>query len=178
MNRIVIGSENPVKIECIKEAFQLVFAGKEFEYRGVAVDTGVDVQPFGEEETLRGAMNRLRSIREKYPDADYWIGIEGGIEKIESTMYAFAWIVIRDQNRIGKARTATFEIPKALRELIEKGYELGDADDMVFNRVNSKHNDGTVGKLTDGIIDRIEFYKHAAILALIPFRKSELFNNL
>jgi len=52
---------------------------------------------------------------------------------------------------------------------------LGHADDMVFKRENSKQKDGTVGNLTNGIIDRAEYYKPAIILALIPFINKDLF---
>jgi inosine/xanthosine triphosphatase len=173
--KIYIGSTNPVKIECTRKAFGLVFPEKKFEIIGVPVESGVSHQPFGEEKTLQGALNRVLQIKQIYPDATYWIGIEGGLDKIDDGMYAFAWIVVMNNQRSGKARTATFEIPGPLRVLIEKGYELGDADDKFFRRSNSKHNDGTVGRLTSGIIDRIEFYKHAMVLALIPFRENELY---
>ena len=171
MGSIYIGSTNPVKIECTRKAFGLVFPERSFDFIGVPVNSGVKDQPFGTDETLEGAMNRTLQVRETYPEAEFWIGIEGGLEKYGETMYAFAWIVVMNNSQTGKARTASFEIPGPLRELIEQGYELGEADDKVFSRKNSKHKDGTVGKLTDGIIDRIEYYKHAMVLALIPFHE-------
>jgi non-canonical (house-cleaning) NTP pyrophosphatase len=54
--------------------------------------------------------------------------------------------------------------------------ELGDADDVVFKRVNSKHGQGTVGKLTNGQIDRTNYYVHALKLALIPWVRPELYH--
>ena len=173
MGKIYIGSSNPVKIECTRKAFGLVFPERSYEFIGLPVNTGVSRQPFGENETLEGALNRAYQAKQAHPEAEYWIGIEGGLERFSDELYAFAWIVVMNKNRTGKARTATFVIPAPLRKLIEQGYELGDADDKVFHRNNSKHNDGTVGKLTGGIIDRIECYKHALILALIPFRNIE-----
>ena len=47
--------------------------------------------------------------------------------------------------------------------------ELGHADDVVFKDKNSKQKGGTVGKLTDGLVDRTEYYRHAMLMALIPF---------
>ena len=171
MEKIYIGSSNPVKIECTRKAFSLVFPETTFDFIGLPVDTGVNHQPFGEDETLQGAMNRARRVRLENPDAAYWAGIEGGLEKIGEKLYAFAWVVIMNNITTGKARTATFEIPGPLKDLIDQGYELGHADDKIFRRSNSKHHDGTVGKLTGGIIDRVEYYKHAMVLALIPFRE-------
>jgi hypothetical protein len=36
-------------------------------------------------------------------------------------------------------------------------------------RLNAKHGSGTVGYLTDGMIDRALYYEHALLLALIPW---------
>ena len=53
--------------------------------------------------------------------------------------------------------------------------ELGHADDKAFNRVNSKHGAGTGGVLTDGEIDRADYYVHALKLALTPWIRPELY---
>lgn len=53
--------------------------------------------------------------------------------------------------------------------------ELGKADDLIFSRKNSGQNDGTVGILTDGIIDRSTFYSQAVSLSLIPFLNPDLY---
>ena len=88
---------------------------------------------------------------------------------------AFAWVVISDNNKISKAKTATFPLPLKISDLIKHGYELGEADDIVFNRSNSKQKNGAVGILTDNLINRTDYYTHAIILALIPFTNSKLY---
>ena len=88
---------------------------------------------------------------------------------------AFAWIVVRSQEMIGKGRTGTFFLPPAVVELIRQGKELGEADDIVFGRSNSKQDNGAVGLLTDNVIDRAQLYEHAMILALIPFKNETLY---
>mmetsp|Transcript_32183 Transcript_32183/g.66205 ORF Transcript_32183/g.66205 Transcript_32183/m.66205 type:complete len:276 (-) Transcript_32183:15-842(-) len=76
----------------------------------------------------------------------------------------------------GYAKTAAFLLPPALCDLVlHKNMELGHADDMVFRRVNSKHGSGTVGKLTDGQIDRMDYYVHSLKMALIPWIRPELY---
>jgi non-canonical (house-cleaning) NTP pyrophosphatase len=52
---------------------------------------------------------------------------------------------------------------------------LGEADDIVFGRSNSKQDNGAVGLLTDNVIDRAQLYEHAMILALIPFKNELLY---
>mmetsp|Transcript_20494 Transcript_20494/g.44479 ORF Transcript_20494/g.44479 Transcript_20494/m.44479 type:complete len:122 (-) Transcript_20494:279-644(-) len=76
----------------------------------------------------------------------------------------------------GYAKSGSFLLPPALCKLvINENMELGHADDKVFKRVNSKHGQGTIGKLTDGEIDRADYYIHALKLALIPWIRPELY---
>jgi inosine/xanthosine triphosphatase len=76
----------------------------------------------------------------------------------------------------GVAKTALFPLPDALTQLVvQEKLELGDADDKVFSRVKSKHGQGTVGKLTDGLVDRSAYYEHALLLALIPWIRPDLY---
>jgi non-canonical (house-cleaning) NTP pyrophosphatase len=76
----------------------------------------------------------------------------------------------------GYAKTGSFLLPPKLSELIlDENMELGNADDMLFSRNNSKHGQGTVGRLTDGRIDRDDYYVHALKLALIPWIRPELY---
>ena len=166
MKKVLIASKNPVKINATKKAFEDVFTDH-FEFEGVSADSLVSDQPMSNDETLKGATNRLQNIQ--HLEADYLVSIEGGVDLLDNNYEAFAWIVISDKNKIGKAKTATFPLPLKISNLIKEGYELGDADDMVFKRSNSKQKNGAVGILTDNLINRTDYYTHAIILALIPF---------
>ena len=121
------------------------------------------------EETLRGARQRADSVYAQFSEADYWIGIEGGVEEEAGHLAAFAWVCIRSNTKTGKARTGTFYLPEAVARLIHEGKELGEADDIVFQQSNSKQQNGAVGLLTQNLITRTSLYEHAVILALIPF---------
>jgi inosine/xanthosine triphosphatase len=175
MTTLVIASTNPVKVRAAVNGFRRLFPDMEVEVITVAVASDVAQQPLSDEETLRGALNRSRNAQNAQPHAAYWIGIEGGIEAIGKEMSAFAWIVVRSQEMIGKARTGTFLLPPAVVELIRQGRELGEADDIVFGRSNSKQENGAVGLLTNNVIDRMQLYEHAMILALIPFKNESLY---
>jgi non-canonical (house-cleaning) NTP pyrophosphatase len=65
-----------------------------------------------------------------------------------------------------------FYLPDEVAALVRGGMELGHADDVVFGRSNSKQEDGSVGLLTGGVINRETYYAHAVVLALIPFRNT------
>lgn len=175
MKKIVIASKNPVKIDAVKQGFEKIFPDERFEFAGISVSSGVKDQPFDNEETLKGAINRADNAFAEMKTADYFVGIEGGIEPVGEEMEAFAWVVVRSENKYGKSRTGTFFLPKEVVKLIKEGMELGEADDIVFKRNNSKQQNGAVGILTGNAIDRTKYYSEAVILALIPFKNADLY---
>ena len=174
MTTIVVASTNPVKIQSVYDGFTRMFPGASLDVRGVSVHSGVSAQPMTDDETYTGALNRAKGAALAVPDADYWVGIEGGLEDKNGELHGVAWIVVIGPTRIGKSRTATFVLPDEVAQLIRQGHELGHADDIVFNRSNSKHDNGSVGLLTADVLNRRLYYEHAVILALIPFKNEQL----
>lgn len=173
---IVAASTNPVKIQAARAGLGAMFPDAAVTASGVSVPSGVSDQPMTDAETELGALNRARGAALAQPEADFWIGLEGGCEDVAGQMCVFAWAVVlrRDSQIIGRARTAMFHLPEEVAVLVRGGMELGHADDQVFGRENSKHSDGSVGLLTGGAIDRAAYYAHAVTLALIPFRFAHL----
>ncbi len=176
MNNVVVASLNPVKIEAVKNGFSRMFAFGKFNFTGVSVPSLVSDQPMSNVETLTGAMNRVENAAKVEAGADYWVGIEGGLEEGPHGMETFAWIVIKDkEGKIGKAKTGSFFLPNEVSKLVKDGKELGEADDIVFGLTNSKQTNGSVGILTGDVLTRTTFYEPAVILALIPFRNQSLY---
>ncbi|MFO7320765.1 MAG: inosine/xanthosine triphosphatase [Chloroflexota bacterium] len=174
MNRIVVASANPVKVEATLQGFQRLFPDQAFSVEGIEVESGVSSQPMSDEETLRGARNRAEAARAQRPEASFWVGIEGGVAEDGDRLLAFAWIVVLGRERSGSSRTATFILPEEVAALVRQGVELGHADDRVFGRTDSKRRNGSVGLLTGDVIDRVAYYAHAVVLALIPFKNPDL----
>jgi len=171
---VIVGSKNPVKISCAESGFQKAFPKTSFLVQGINVNSDVREQPFGDLETYQGAYNRAVNSKHTFPEADYWIGIEGGVEELGDDLVAYAWIVVVDkEGKLGKSKTSTFFLPNAIGQLIKEGMELGAADDQVFKRENSKQGNGAVGILTNGIVNRKEYYEQAVLLALIPFMNED-----
>jgi len=183
MKTIALASSNPVKIRATLGAFGRMFPGERFEVESLTVSSGAPAQPMSDEETLRGAISRARNAAAMVPEADYWVGIEGGVEDeaaaiaadISAAMAAFAWVVVSSGDRVGKARTGTFFLPTPVADLVRQGKELGDADDIVFGKSNSKQENGAIGLLTGNVIDRAQLYEHAVVLALVPFKNVGLY---
>ena len=168
--QIVVASKNPVKIEATRSAFAALLPDREIDVVGVAVDSGVSDQPLTDDETRRGARNRATNATTARPTADYCVGLEGGLEVTDGVLLAFAWIAIQSRSGvISCARSATLPLPDSIRDLIDQGLELGDANDKVFATKNSKQGGGAYGLLTGGLLTRESIYTETAMLALLPF---------
>lgn len=176
MTTLIVASTNPVKIQSALNGFKRMYPGEAFDVQGVSVASGVSDQPLTDAETLQGALNRAEAARAVAPHADYWVGIEGGCELMGDELTAFAWVVVRSPTQVGKARTGMFFLPQAVAKLVRAGVELGEADDRVFGRTNSKQGNGAVGLLTNDMIDRVQYYEHAVTLALVPFKNPQLYS--
>ncbi|MEK7541494.1 MAG: inosine/xanthosine triphosphatase [Patescibacteria group bacterium] len=175
MKKVVVASTNPVKLRAVAEAFARMFPEATYGVEGISVSSGVSDQPTSDAETKAGAWNRACRAADTAA-GDFWVGIEGGVEEHAEGMVAFAWVVVRSADgRIGRGRTGAFFLPPQVAGLIRDGKELGDADDIVFGRVNSKQENGAVGILTDNAVDRQSHYEKAVIMALIPFKNEQLY---
>lgn len=168
--KVVVASRNPVKIGATRQAFNTLFPDANVDITSVNVDSGAGDQPDSDEATRQGARTRALGSREAIPDADFWVGLEGGIEIIDNQLMAFAWMAV--QGRVGdvsEARSTTLPLPPAVKELVLSGLELGEANDRVFATVNSKQGGGAYGLLTDGLYTRESIYAQTLIIALVPF---------
>lgn len=175
VKKIVVASTNPVKCDAALKGFQAMFPDESFEVVREKVDLGIPVQPMTDEETLDGATRRAQNMKERHPEADYWVGIEGGVADWPIGMGTFAWVVVLSSAQMGRGRSGEFFLPKIVAEVVRQGVELGEADDRIFSRNNSKQANGAVGLLTGDVIDRAGLYVPAVVFALIPFKHPELY---
>lgn len=176
MKKVIVASTNPVKIESAQSGFAKMFPEESFEVQSVSAPSEISDQPMSSDETLKGATNRVRNVSNLITEADYWIGIEGGVENVHEELEVFAWVVVKAANgKIGKGKTGSFFLPQEIAKLVRQGIELGEADDIVFGRKNSKQANGAIGILTDNVITRTTYYEPAVIMALIPFKNETLY---
>lgn len=168
--RVVVASHNPVKIAAVQQAFTAAFAETQVVCEPVSVESGVADQPSSDAETRRGASNRAAAAAKAIENADYWVGLEGGIDRLDGQMIAFAWMAIRASNgHISEARSVTLPLPGSVRDLVDGGMELGEANDQIFATSNSKQGGGAFGLLSDGLYTRESVYCEALTMALVPF---------
>lgn len=173
MKKVIVASENPVKVSVAKRAFSSLYPDEVFEFVAIKSDSGVPDQPMNGE-TKQGAINRLAFIKKNYPEADFWISQEGGTFEDCDRLYNRAWMAVCDKSGyIATSSTSQFYLPPKIVEYIKEGMELGDANDKFFGSINSKHGIGAIGYLTDGLIDRENYYLQAAIIALSELKHQD-----
>ena len=168
--KVVVASNNPVKRKAAEDAFQRVYPDAIIDITCVGASSEVSDQPTGDEETRIGAINRAKNAAQKQNEGDFWVGMEGGIEVIENTLFAFAWMaVLNSDGQLALGRTTTLPLPPSVLRHIEQGMELGQANDLVFGTHNSKQAGGAFGLLTDNRYTRQGIYAQTLEIALIPF---------
>lgn len=177
--KILVGSKNPVKIEAAEEAFTKYFNNVTAE--GVSVESHVSPQPINNE-TFLGAKNRALKLFEmdknSKSNADYFVGIEGGIFQTYEKWFGFGCMCIIDKQKlIGFGTSPLFPLPNFVINQLLKGKELGDVIDELANKENTKHDEGAIGFFTNNVMKRKDLYVHGITTALIPFIKSEYFCN-
>ncbi len=171
---IAVGSMNPVKIGAVREVLTLVAPLASID--GVAVDTTVPEQPFGDDETIRGALARAGAARDAL-DAELGVGIEGGVVDLpDGEMRTCAWAAVVDRNgRSGVGGSLAMPLPRGVAAMIRDGIELGHAMDRLVGEHDTKRGKGAVGILTAGLVDRQRAYEQLVRFALAPFLTRALY---
>jgi inosine/xanthosine triphosphatase len=172
---VAVGSTNPVKIGAARAVITVRWRDARVE--GVSVSSTVRDQPFGDDETIRGALARATAAREAL-SADLGVGIEGGVvEHADGTMRTCAWAAIVDAGgRQGVGGSLAMQLPASVAALVRGGMELGHAMDELISAHNTKQGAGAVGILTDGMVDRQRAYEVLVTYALAPFVTPSLYD--
>ena len=137
--RAAVGSTNPAKLEAVHRALARLAPGCAVE--GVDVPSGVSRQPFGDEETRRGAMARARAALAK-SGADVAFGLEGGVIFEGGQPWLVSWVAVMDRaGLLGEASGLRMPLPhESAAAKLRGGEELGDVIDALFDVHLSKQH--------------------------------------
>lgn len=175
--KVAVGSKNPVKIEAVRLAFSDVWPDTNWEVIGTDVASGVSEQPMSDKESIRGATNRAKRSQ-KLLDADFGVGLEGGLQKIGQEYVDSGWaVIVAKDGPIGIGSSVRMHTPhKMMKMVFEDGMELGKVCDILFERENSGQAEGQFGLMTKNLITRTEGYRQGVISALVRFIHPDLYN--
>ncbi|MCU0624985.1 MAG: inosine/xanthosine triphosphatase [Gemmatimonadaceae bacterium] len=171
---VAVGSTNPVKVAAVRAV--LARCAPAAVVYGVGVPSGVPDQPWGDDETRRGAESRARGALAA-AGADLAVGLEGGVvREPDGAVRSCAWAVAVDRGGVlGTGGSLAMPLPRAVVARLEAGEELGHAMDAVARTSGTKHGLGAVGLLTAGLIDRQGAYETLVTYALAPWLGAALF---
>ncbi len=133
--KVVVGSKNPDKIKIVKDALTELHLN--VDVIGVEIDSGITNQPLDKETTQKGAINRAKDAKRKIPNADFWIGLEGGLHDYHPSsedcgvvsaegynLVTYACLIDKDNNEyIGEGEE--IHLPVEVSEKIKKGEWFG-----------------------------------------------------
>lgn len=165
--RVAVGSANPVKVAAVRAVLGRLSRTAAIESLEVA--SGVPDQPWGDEQTIRGATARARAAREAC-DADLGVGIEGGVVDVAGEVRTCAWAAVAARDGVVHVGgSLAMPLPPTVAALVRGGMELGHAMDAVTGSHDVKRGAGAVGILTAGLVDRRAAYEVIVTYALSPW---------
>ncbi|WP_010195405.1 DUF84 family protein [Bacillus sp. m3-13] len=170
--KVIVGSKNPAKYGAVQDAMREL--EMEAETIALEVESGVSKQPMTDQETIEGALHRARAALKEIDDADFAIGLEGGVvlgSTPSSEVMVCNWgaLVAKD----GKeyiAGGARIPLPDDFKEELLAGKELGDLMDEYYQRKDIRKHEGALGIFTDGAVSRMEMFQHVSKLLIGQWR--------
>jgi inosine/xanthosine triphosphatase len=172
--RVAVGSTNQVKVDAVRNIFTQAFGL--VEVVSVEPDHGVEKQPM-EERVVEGAIERAKNALRK-ADADFGVGVEAGLffNKILDKRLDIQYCAIVDPSgRMTVGHGPGFEYPPEVMKAVLAGGTVGDTMSKITGIENIGHRSGSIGYLSDGLIDRTSLTEIAVLMALIPRIRPELY---
>lgn len=165
---VVVGSHSPVKVNATKQAFSEYFTDVNIET--VSIPSGVNPYPWSEKEMLEGALNRAQGALREAPEADYTVGLEGGLQQLGEWMIVKQLAVVIKKEEIGVGLSSGYDCPKGILEQIRPQLESSRMDiDAFFGEKEILSKEGPIGVLTKSKMTRTEASRDAVLCALTRF---------
>ncbi|GEN82171.1 NTPase [Sporosarcina luteola] len=162
--KFVIGSTNKAKVKAARTIIDEHFPSSElFE---VKVPSGVKDQPFGDEETRTGALNRAMNASAEI-DGAIGIGLEGGVRMLGDEMFVCNWgAIVTPSGKTFTAAGAQIPLPKRIATELQRGRELGVVVDEYFKASGIRQNEGAIGMFTAHVVTRDLLFEHVMQLLI------------
>lgn len=171
---IAIGSKNPAKIKAAEEVCRKIFSEK-FKILSVEVPN-TPKQPKSDDEMIKGAIYRAK-IAKKKTNADYGIGMEGGIIKNSYGVFVKGWVSVINNDTIGLASTVAVQLPDYIWEPLSKNQSLELEDIMIkiSGIPNIGNNIGAIGFIANNHYDRMRAFRDALFCAFGRILKKDIY---
>jgi inosine/xanthosine triphosphatase len=188
---VALGSRRGPKLRALEAVLREL--GREFgsaEIRAHDAPSGVRETPLDRAEIMRGAWNRAQSVRALVPDADLWVGMEGGLHietgdwrlqaggpfssSLQSPASSLGWLenwaCVSNAARTYFGCGGSIPLPEVIvAEIAGKGRSLAEVIDELSGKQDVRSSEGAWGILTGGRLTREMVFQRALLNAFAPF---------
>lgn len=173
--KIAVGTKNNAKVEAVKEITEEYNFLNNSEVISVKADSLVSDQPKNFDEIITGAKNRAKTA---FLGEGISFGIESGITPVPQTKSGyleFTCCVIFDGKEFHIGVSNGWDMPLKLKEYIDQGFDMTQASLKAgfSKKANLGDEEGIIGVLTKGKINRKDYTKNAIRMALIHLQNKE-----
>ena len=167
---IHVASLNKNKVNAVCEVFP------SYRVKGMECRSGVREQPLSLDEIIEGAVFRAKSV---FGDCEYSVGIEDGIAPVPSTHSGymnFCCCAVYDGKRIFLGLGPAFEYPpRCTKRVVDEMITISEAFTPISDKPEIGYEEGIIGWLTKGKINRKDYTKHAVEMARIQMDNAGLY---
>jgi inosine/xanthosine triphosphatase len=169
---VCVATKSGLKIDAVRSTFESL-TKKAVQISSFDVESGVNSQPVGFDETLKGARCRLANavhcLRESAQSADYVVAIENGVVELEPRhWFDFGIVVIRNQMSGDESQSLSAFVPFPLDAVLEaqkEGFAKITVGDVLARRNNSINSKDPHSSLTKGFVSRLDLLSQAVRIA-------------
>ena len=169
--RFKVGSANKAKVAAVSETLKDYPHLAEALVEGIKTDSGVSDQPLTLDETITGARNRAQNA---FVDCEYSVGLESGLMAVAQSKSGYLDVcvaVIYDGSEfhLGISSAWEFKDRNIIDSMVNEGLDMSQAILKAGITQNEQigSEEGAIGIVTKGRIDRKAYTKQALQMALI-----------
>ncbi len=165
--KIVICSKNKAKNTAVENVIKEFI--ENYELYSIDTNSGVSETPIGDEEGIKGCINRIKDAKEKATGANLYIAMEGILTKTYDETFLCGWTIIynNDTDEYLYGCSAKINVPKDIIKNLSKDERLSY---VVANYMGSTEeeirNYGTNGMLTHGAYTRTDEFTDSVLCAI------------
>ena len=186
---ITAGTQSKLKLQAIEEAATEIYDESNIVTNGIIAKSYVNDQPYGYDEIILGANNRLSfcdaSNKPSHTNNDekinILISIENGIVNIGDSFYDLAFVIAKDTNsgKVSKAFSSTVEIPdEYIQQIRKSNFSQTIGDVLQKETEDENHNKDPHYYFTNGNVSRKTILSDCIkiVLSQIKEKKEELYS--
>ncbi len=175
--KVVVGSNNLPKRNAVENSFKAAFPDEDIIIGTVSTDSGVSSHPTSAGESITGALTRVARAKELITDADFYVGIEGGLLRVSGRAWEIGWVAISNSDgKIATGLSSGIELQGSILKAITDGVELNKVLENDFGIQSAGNNNGFYGLATNDLVTRQAAYEQGVTFALASFLHPEFYS--